>query len=551
MTHPEPLRILHLEDDPQDAKLVEACLGGEGISCDILRVDSVEAYLSALDGGGFDVILADYSLPFFDGLSALRMAREKCPETPFILVSGVLGEEAAIECLKLGATDYVLKHHLSRLVACMKRALQESDELKARKIAEAQMRLQSTALEAAANAIVITDQTGRITWVNPAFSKLTGYSSQEAVGQNPRLLKSGMHDKRFYQNLWNTILSGEVWSGEMINRRNDGTFYTEEQSITPVKDGDGKISHFIAIKQDVTGRKQVEQALRARDLAEASNRMKSEFLANMSHELRTPLNAIIGFSQMMQDGRLGPVSEAHKEYLGDVLSSAGHLLRLINDILDLAKVDAGKIEFQPEQVELGKLIGEACDIIRGMAAKKRLQIDVAADPTLVSVFLDPGKLKQVLVNYLSNAVKFTPDHGHILVRAAPHGQEQFRIEVNDTGIGIKADDFGRLFIEFQQLDRSTAKEFPGTGLGLALTKKIVEAQGGRVGVESVVGKGSCFFAILPRHFESQAPAQSMRSNVIPATPGQVARLESEIYREAHGRPPFERPQRNAAVTEKE
>ena len=257
------LRILHLEDDLQDAKLVDACLIGGGMDCDILWVDSGEAFLSALDRGGFDVILADYSLPVFDGLSAMRMARERCPETPFILVSGVLGEEEAIECLKLGATDYVLKHHLSRLVACIKRALREADELKARKIAETQMRLQSAALEAAAKAIVITDREGRITWVNPAFDKLTGYSAQEALGQNPRLLKSGVHDQRFYQNLWKTVLSGEVWSGEMINRHKDGTFYTEEQSITPVKDDAGTISHFIAIKQDITKRKIAEERAQA------------------------------------------------------------------------------------------------------------------------------------------------------------------------------------------------------------------------------------------------------------------------------------------------
>ncbi len=492
------LHILHLEGSAKDAELVRLTLEQAGFALDTDVVETPEAFLSALEARDLDLILADYALPTFNGRAALEIACKKRPDVPYIFVSGTLGEEIATEMVKLGATDYVLKHNLARLVPCIKRTLQEAGDLRVRKVAEAQMRLQSAALTAAVNGIMITDREGRILWVNPAFSKLTGYSSQETLGQNPRLLKSGMQDQHVYRDLWNTILSGEVWSGEIVNRRKDGTLYTEQQSITPVQNGDGKISHFIAIKQDMTERKQVEQALHARDLAQAENRMKSEFLANMSHELRTPLNAIIGFSQLMQDGRLGPVSEAHKEYLGDVLSSADHLLQLINDILDLAKVDAGKIEFQPEPVELRKLIGEACNIVRGMAAKKHLQIDSAVDPAVLSVFLDPGKLKQVLYNYLSNAVKFTPDGGRITVRIAPEGQEQFRIEVKDTGIGIKSDDFGRLFVEFPQLDASAAKPFPGAGLGLALTKKIVEAQGGRVGVDSVVGKGSIFFAILPR-----------------------------------------------------
>ncbi|HWH80384.1 MAG TPA: PAS domain S-box protein, partial [Candidatus Binatus sp.] len=478
-----PLRILHLEDSAQDAELVKTRLSGEGVDCEILLIDSREAYVSALDRGGFDLILADYSPASLDGLSALRIAKEKWPETPFILVSSVMGEQTAVECLKLGATDYVLKQHLSRLVPCIKRALQEAKYLRARKIAEAQLHVQSAALEAAANAIVITDREGRITWVNPAFSKLTGYSAQEAIGQNPRLLKSTVHDHHFYEALWKTILAGEVWSGEMVNRRKDGTLYSEEQSITPVKNAEGKISHFIAIKQDISERKQVEQALHARDVAEASNRLKSEFLANMSHELRTPLNAIIGFSQMMHDGRLGPVSEAHIEFLGDILNSADHLLQLINDVLDLAKIEAGRIVLQAEPVDLQQLIVEACDIVRGMAAKKRLEIETSIDPAVLSVCLDPGKLKQVLYNFLSNAVKFTPDGGRITVRARPESPEEFRIEIEDTGIGINSDDVARLFVEFQQLDASSTKQYPGTGLGLALSKKIIEAQGGRVGVD--------------------------------------------------------------------
>ncbi|HEY3303486.1 MAG TPA: response regulator [Candidatus Binatia bacterium] len=268
-----------------------------------------------------------------------------------------------------------------------------------------------------------------------------------------------------------------------------------------------------------------QQSLRV----EEASRLKSEFLANMSHELRTPLNGIIGFAEMMHDARLGPVSEQHKEYLGDILTSAEHLLKLINDVLDLSKVEAGRMEFHPESLSLEKLARETCDIVRTLSARKRLKLETHIDPETDSVALDPAKLKQVLYNYLSNAIKFTPDGGRITVRAAPESANEFRLEVEDTGAGIKPEDMGKLFTEFQQLHAPHATEYKGTGLGLALTKKIVEAQGGRVGVSSVLGQGSVFFAVLPRRFEpAGARVETAEAKPAPATePGRPTILVIE------------------------
>jgi signal transduction histidine kinase len=241
-----------------------------------------------------------------------------------------------------------------------------------------------------------------------------------------------------------------------------------------------------------------------RDLAEQNrriqqaDRLKSEFLANMSHELRTPLNAIIGFAEIMHDGKAGPVSAQHREYLGDVLTSARHLLQVINDILDLSKVEAGKMEFRPTRVNLALVVQEARAIVRTMAAKKRINLRSDIDASLCEIEIDPRSLKQILYNYLSNALKFTPEGGVVTVRAKAEDANQFRIEVEDNGIGIAPEDQQRLFIEFQQLDASTGKKYSGTGLGLALTKRIVEAQGGRVGVKSEPGAGSVFYAVLPQ-----------------------------------------------------
>ena len=259
--------------------------------------------------------------------------------------------------------------------------------------------------------------------------------------------------------------------------------------------------HMAAALAERTG--QLEAA--NEDLAEQNrriqqaDRLKSEFLAKTCRTgLRTPLNAIIGFAEIMHDGKVGPISSQHKEYLGDVLTSARHLLQLINDILNLSKVEAGKMEFRPVRVNLALAVQEARAIVRAMAAKKRINLRSEIDPSLCEIEIDPRSLKQILYNYLSNALKFTPEGGVVTVRAKPQDVDHFRIEVQDNGIGIRAEDRQRLFVEFQQLHASAGKKYSGTGLGLALTKKIVEAQGGRVGVESAPETGSIFYAVLPQ-----------------------------------------------------
>src|SRR3989441_883717 len=228
---------------------------------------------------------------------------------------------------------------------------------------------------------------------------------------------------------------------------------------------------------------------------------KSQFLANMSHELRTPLNAILGFTQLLHEGEVGPLTDQQRDFLGNVLTSSRHLLRLINDVLDLAKVESGKLDFRPESIDRAQVTGEVGAILRTTASEKQVRVEMAIDPAIGRVVLDPARLKQVLYNYLSNALKFTPAGGVVTVRAVPEGADFFRIEVHDTGDGIQPEELPRLFVEFQQLDAGAAKKHAGTGLGLALTKRIVEAQGGTVGVRSTPGAGSVFHAVLPRRMK--------------------------------------------------
>ena len=353
-------------------------------------------------------------------------------------------------------------------------------------------------LESTPDAMIMVDQLGRIVLVNTHTQELFGYRREELLGQAVEQLlptryrgQHAAHRTDYFKSPRARPMGAGL---ELFGRRKDGTEFPAEISLGPIETSRGLL--VTAAVRDVTERKRLEDD-RRRSL-ELESRMKSEFLANMSHELRTPLNAIIGFTKLMYHGKVGPVSPRHREYLGDILKSSDHLLQLINDVLDLAKVEAGRMEFRPEPIDLATVLGEVRDIVRGVAAAKHIRLEMDVDPEVQGVELDPSKLKQVLYNYVSNAVKFTAELGRVVIRVKPEGADAFRIEVEDNGIGIRSEDLERLFTEFRQIDDRAAKQYQGTGLGLALTKRIVEAQGGQVGVVSRRGMGSTFYAVLPR-----------------------------------------------------
>lgn len=247
---------------------------------------------------------------------------------------------------------------------------------------------------------------------------------------------------------------------------------------------------------------------------EESSRLKDELFANMTHELRTPLNAIVGFAQLMRDGAGGAMTEDQEEFLNEILAAGRRLLNMLTDALDLANIEAGKFDLHPESVDLPKAVQDTIEMLRQPLEEKAHRLKVRIDPVCARVVNDPTMLKHILRGYLSNAIKFTPQGGNVTISAAPEEPGFFRIEVVDTGIGIEADSVRRLFVAFQQLERGSAKNFEGAGLSLALVKRISEAQGGRVGVESVPGKGSTFFAVLPLTLDVQARSPSQSGSLV-------------------------------------
>jgi PAS domain S-box-containing protein len=352
-------------------------------------------------------------------------------------------------------------------------------------------------------AVLVHGLDGRVTYWSSGAEQLYGISRDFALGR----LVHDLLDAQFPQPLAEVreicIATGH-WSGTVRYHRATGEL-TVASRWSLQRDGLGNALAIVECNTDITDRKRLEDQLvrtngelhRRAEQASESNRLKSEFLANLSHELRTPLNGIIGFAELMHDGRVGEMSPEHLEYTGDILDSGRHLLRLINDLLDLAKIEAGKMSFQVEDVDLGTLLRGGCEMQRLALAKKEIALEVSTDPAIGVVLLDPHRVQQVLFNYLSNALKFTPKGGRIRVCARMAGHERFVLEVTDSGIGISEADQKRLFQDFQQLDSGTARKFQGTGLGLALTRKLVQAQGGSVGLRSEPGKGSTFFASLP------------------------------------------------------
>lgn len=356
-------------------------------------------------------------------------------------------------------------------------------------------------LELTPDAIVMANPTGRIVLANKLAERLFGYGPSELLGRPLEELLPERYRERHVGHRSEYVAHPHPRAMgvglELYGLRKDGIEFPVEISLSPISAEDG--GFVMSAIRDISDRKRIEMALQDRNeqLLNAAS-AKNRFLASMSHELRTPLNGVIGFAEFLIDGKPGPLNDKQKEYLTDILNSGRHLLQLINDVLDLAKVEAGKMALVPETFHVRKAIDEVCAVSDPAARRKGIRVSVEMKDGLDEVHLDLQRFKQVLYNLTSNAIKFTDDGGSVSILVEPVGPDRFQLAVVDTGIGIKVEDIGRLFSEFEQLDSGASRRYEGTGLGLALTRRIVELQGGAIRVMSKVGSGSTFTVVLPR-----------------------------------------------------
>jgi PAS domain S-box-containing protein len=506
----KPLKILHLEDNANDAELVEATLRDAGMACEITRVQNQAEFIAALDGPPWDLILADYALPSFDGLSALKIVGQTSPETPFVFVSGAMGEDMAVESLKLGATDYVLKNRLSKLPSAVQRALQEAAERRRRRKAEGNLRASERRyrrfVERNAAGVLRGAMDGRILECNDSLARMLGYESPAELQelQAPQLYL----DPADRELMVNRLKNGEILiSEEFCFRRKDGQPVWTLVNVSAVDDeleGERLLEGTII---DITARKRAEQEIRQlnatleRRVAErtaelaAANQDLEAFTYSVAHDLRAPLRGMDGFSLALLEDYGPKLDEQGQNYAQRIRAATLRMGQLIDDLLNLSRISRSGV--RKERVDLSALaMAVACDL-RKSAPEREGEFVI---PPNLEVEGDPRLLRVVLDNLLGNAWKFSAGRRPARIElgvAEQDGRKAYFIR--DNGVGFNMAEAGKLFSPFQRLHSAT--EFPGTGIGLATVERIVRKHGGEVWAESAVGMGATFYFTLGEKVE--------------------------------------------------
>jgi PAS domain S-box-containing protein len=485
----QPLHLLLVEDNALDAELTLTQLERADYAVDVQIVYTEQGFIAALNTSSFDVILADFVMPVFSGVEALAIARERVPHTPFIFVSGVLGEEHAVDMLKRGATDYVLKQRLQRLPAVVRRALTESTERQQRIAVERALRETETHFRLLVDALkdyaVITlDQEGRIRTWNAASERILGFAAQDVVGQSAEVFY-GQEDRDthvFAQELETAQADGSASDDRWLWRR-DGRSFFASGVTTAIRADNGELIGYSKIIRDVTEEHMAADALRvAKEQAETANRAKDHFLAVLSHELRTPLTPIVAAVRLLEIRHALPADA--RATLELIRRNVELEARLIDDLLDLTSIARGKLSLNFANVELETLMSSALDMSESDLRGKGLMLETTLGATSTLVFGDAARLQQIVWNLMKNAVKFTPAGGRIAVRMWNPDASTIAISVTDSGIGISAEALPRIFSAFEQADDSITRAFGGLGLGLAIASTLALKHGGTLTAQS-------------------------------------------------------------------
>ncbi len=499
-----PFRALFIDDDVDMTRIYHSALSTIGVEVSILN-HPLEAP-AFIETFAPDVIITDLYMPECNGLelAALLRQNQALADIPILFLSSETDIQIQMQALDLGGDDFLTKPvPIPILCAAVIARAKRSRILKRshRQYQQVTEHLQGIDLAIDRHSLVsIADLKGNITYANPLFCETSGYSRSELIGANHRIVKSHYHPPEFYEHLWQTIRSGQIWHGELCNRRKDGGHYWVETTIMPQLDDQGTPIRYISVRTDITSLKELQtQLMIAKAEAEAANQAKTIFLAHMSHELKTPLNSILGFSLLLLEEQNPPTSEDQHEMLTAIAQSGRHLLRLINDLVDLAKIETGHMGLTMEPVEMLPLIQESLGLVRPQAQQRGIHLELKPMPEPLRdrcyLYADRIRVKQVLLNLLSNAIKYNRDQGSVTISCLSH-EGLARISIRDSGSGITPADQAHLFLPFSRLNQTKAK-IEGSGIGLSLSKSLISRMNGHIGVNSEVGIGSEFWFELP------------------------------------------------------
>jgi len=506
---PSRLKVLLVEDNLLDAELTLARLSTMDCQCDVTRIDTEAQLREQLRNEVYDVILADFMLPMFSGPEALAIAQQQAPDVPFIFVSGVLGEEHAVDMLKQGATDYVLKQRLQRLPMTVRRAIGEAQERRSRIKAESALREYETGFRLLVDAlrdyaVIGLDRNGSIRSWNSAAERLLGYRADEITGESVSRLYAGEPNNgsdEVLQSLNGALQKGSYVRDRWLTSRTGKVFFAS-MVTTAIRNDEGDLIGFSKIIRDTTEERRAGDALRlAKEQAEAANAAKDRFLAMLSHELRTPLTPILAATTFIEQRFIdqgAPLPDGLSELLPLIRRNIELEARLIDDLLDLNTISHGKLSLELAPMDLHEAMQDLIRTARIEAADKNLQINTRLDAARCCINGDAARVQQIIWNLLRNAIKFTPTDGAVLIETRNPDDAHIAIRVTDSGIGIGDAAMPRIFSAFEQADTSITRQFGGLGLGLAIAHALTLRHGGSLQAYSAgEGLGASFTVTLP------------------------------------------------------